>query len=96
MPKNRKYQDRLYMGDWNGLCQVCGMKFKASDLRRRWDGLLVCSDDYELRHPMDYFKPRLEEPGIPWTRPDITIDECWMWVDGVHISWEDGECIESE
>ena len=34
-------------------CQVCGFKTHSDDMRERWDGLLVCSEDWEERHPLD-------------------------------------------
>jgi len=58
-------------GDWNALCEVCNFKFKASQLRERWDGLRVCDEDYEERHPSDLFQaPIRGEQSLPWTSPD--------------------------
>jgi hypothetical protein len=37
----------LKLGDWNGICDVCGEKYKASQLYLRWDGLRVCREDWE-------------------------------------------------
>jgi len=66
-----KDQNTLSLGDWNALCDVCGFKFKASDLRERWDGMMVCEDDFEQRHPSDFYNPPLEDDDdTPWIRPD--------------------------
>lgn len=54
----------------NAICDVCGFKFKASMLRKRWDGFMVCKHDYELRHPMDFYTTRNDAHLLPWTRPD--------------------------
>ncbi len=56
-------------GDWNAICDVCGFKFKASKLQKRWDGLMVCNQDFELRHPQDFIRPIKENISVPWTRP---------------------------
>ena len=64
-------------GDWNGICDVCGFKFKASELKLRWDGLRVCSGDWERRHPQDLIRPIPDQMPIPWTRPDVT-PEFWI------------------
>ena len=56
-------------GDWNAICDVCGFKFKASQLLKRWDGLMVCMDDFETRHPQDFIRPIKERNSVPWTRP---------------------------
>lgn len=38
----------LRLGDWNAICDVCGQKYKASQLMKRWDGLMVCKEDWEV------------------------------------------------
>lgn len=57
-------------GDWNAICDVCGQKFKASELRRRWDNLRVCPDDFEERHPQDFLKGKKDDQSVPWARPE--------------------------
>lgn len=37
-------------------CPVCGFDYRASDFRRRWDGLMVCKEDWEPRHPQDFLR----------------------------------------
>lgn len=66
------------LGDWNAICDVCGFKMKASELKDRWDGLKVCEEDWEPRHPSDLYRaPTTPESIVPWTRPeqaDINVD----------------------
>jgi hypothetical protein len=61
--------DYLKLGDWNALCDVCGFKFKASQLRRRWDNYMVCSADFEERQPQDLIRLRPDRQAVPWARP---------------------------
>ena len=63
-------QNNLKLGDWNAICDVCGFKFKASDLQKRWDNLYVCKEDFEHRHPMDFFKGHPDDPSVSWARPE--------------------------
>ena len=56
-------------GDWLSICDSCGRKFKASQLRKRWDGFMVCSEDWEARHPQDFLKSKPDNQTVPWTRP---------------------------
>lgn len=56
-------------GNWVALCDVCGFKFKALDLRRRWDNLMVCKDDYEVRHSMDFLRVQKEKITVEFSRP---------------------------
>lgn len=54
----------------NAICDVCGFKFKNYQLKKRWDGYMVCKDDYEMRHPMDFYTTRNDVHQLPWTRPE--------------------------
>jgi len=56
-------------GDWNIICDVCSKKIKFSTAKKRWDGFLVCPDDYEMRHPQDFVKARQDKISVPDTRP---------------------------
>ena len=60
-------------GEWNLCCDVCSKKIKASESRKRWDGFIVCSDDYETRHPQDFVRARQDKISIPFSRPIPTI-----------------------
>lgn len=55
---------------WNCLCDVCGFEFKSDELQKRWDGVMVCSADWEPRHPSDLIRIPSEDPSVPWTRPE--------------------------
>ena len=57
-------------GSYNAICDVCGFKYKASDLLKRWDGLMVCKWDWEPRHPQEFIKNINDQPKLPFTRPD--------------------------
>ncbi len=57
-------------GDWNLICDVCGTKIKASESKRRWDGLIVCKRDFEFRHPMDFIKARTDKISVPFSRSE--------------------------
>jgi hypothetical protein len=56
-------------GDWNFTCDVCGKKLKASEGRKRWDGFMVCSQDWEPRQSLDFVKAGPDKIGLPWSRP---------------------------
>lgn len=58
-------------GDWLAICDSCGRKFKASQLKERWDGLMVCKEDFELRHPQDFVKTKNDKISVPWSRPPV-------------------------
>jgi hypothetical protein len=62
-------KDYLELGNWNAICDVCGFKFKASELKRRWDGFMVCDKDFEQRHPQDLIRLKPDRQATPWARP---------------------------
>jgi hypothetical protein len=62
-------KNHLILGNYNALCDSCGRKFKALDLQKRWDGLMVCQEDFEQRHPQDLLKVQREKIAVPWSRP---------------------------
>lgn len=62
-------------GEWKAICDSCGVEFLASELRKRWDGHMVCQDDYETRHIADFIKAPKPEKALPWTRPDGPVRE---------------------
>jgi hypothetical protein len=55
---------------YNAICDVCGFKFKASQLSKRWDGMMVCKHDYEVRHSLDFYTTKNDAHLLPWTRSD--------------------------
>lgn len=56
-------------GKWKAVCDECGREYYNTELRMRWDKLMVCRDDYEVRHPQDFLRGVRESP-IPWSRPE--------------------------
>ena len=74
MKEQRGHADYLKRGDWNAICDVCGFKYKASELKRRWDNLYVCDVDWEPRHPQDFLKGKRDKQNTPWSRPEQVDD----------------------
>jgi len=68
----KQYDITYKPGQWAAICDVCGFKFKNVDLKRRWDGVMVCSEDWETRHPMDFIKAPNPQRKLPWARPEPT------------------------
>lgn len=57
-------------GTWNCICAVCGAQVKSDEIIKRWDGVLVCKDDYEPRHIADFLRPITERTTVPFTAPE--------------------------
>ncbi len=52
-------------GQWNVICDVCGWEFKSSEVKKRWDGLVVCDADWETDHPQKYIQVRSDPQPVP-------------------------------
>jgi len=64
-------------GSWNVICDRCGFKYKAEQLRKEWTGLRTCDGGgtnqcWEVRHPQDFVKGRRDKQAPPWTQPEPT------------------------
>jgi len=57
------------LGDSKSTCDVCGFDMHQSMLRKRWDGAMVCSADWEPRHPQDMIQARPERNTVKDARP---------------------------
>jgi len=62
--------DYYAKSDYNTICDVCGFKYKASSLKKRWDGFMVCRKDWEPRNAQDYVRGVKDTQSLPWTRPE--------------------------
>lgn len=78
---------------WKALCDRCGFVFPASELRKEWTGLRVCSKDFESRHPQDFVQGVPDKQNPPWVRPEAADDfivSYYRREDGTVIMREDG------
>lgn len=57
-------------GDFWRICDRCGFKKRASQTFRTWDGLYVCAEDFETRHPQDFVRGRKDIQNVPNPRPE--------------------------
>lgn len=48
-------------GENKSCCPVCGKEYRATEFRKRWDGLWVCPRDYEVRHPQDFVRVKPDD-----------------------------------
>jgi hypothetical protein len=64
------YTPRYDNGDWIADCDICGRKYKASALSERWDGLMCCDDDWEIRQPQDFVRGIADTQIAPWLRSE--------------------------
>lgn len=48
-------------GNHWAICDRCGFAYRNNELKSTWDGLVVCEDDWEPRHPQDLLRGRADK-----------------------------------
>ena len=61
---------RAISGEHNVTCDRTGRVFKASEMRREWNGLLVHKSVWEAKHPQLELRPRREEIAVQNARSE--------------------------
>lgn len=61
--------DHYEPDDHNAVCFECGRKFKASMLRKHWQGYWVCPEHWETRHTQDFVRNVPDTMATPWAQP---------------------------
>lgn len=89
-------QNWLKLGDYNAVCDSCGRKFKASTMRKRWDGMFVCKEDFEPKHPQLSLKVRGDKQQVPIPRPepvqDTFLPYCDIWTSSPMADFGTADC----
>jgi hypothetical protein len=62
-------RDYFKHGDYNVICDRCGIKFKASECQMEWDNLYVCYHCWEIRQPQDFVRGIYDDQTVPIARP---------------------------
>jgi hypothetical protein len=57
-------------GDFYRICDVCGFKVRASETKKRWDGMIVCLPDWEPRHPQESVRGKTDKQAVRDARPE--------------------------
>ena len=86
-------------GEWIADCDVCGFTYPSSKLRKRWDGLMVCREDYESRHPQELLRIHPEHITPPWTRPeppDRFKLVCAIWESSAYADLATADCAHAD
>lgn len=62
------------LGDWNATCSMCGGKFKASQLKKHWQGFWRCQKCWNPRHPQDFVRAVKDVQTVPFDQPWLDND----------------------
>lgn len=62
-------RDLYRSGGYYAICDECGFRFRANEMRLRWDGAFVCREDFEVKHPQLDLKIRFDKILVKTPRP---------------------------
>lgn len=82
-------------GEWNVHCDVCGFKFKSSQIRKRWDGFMVCENDWEADHPQKYIRVAETSQAVPYVRElqdDTFVNVCYIYTQSPYAGLATAGC----
>lgn len=85
-------------GAWNVHCDVCKFKFKSTEIRKRWDGLMVCKDDWETDHPQKYLRVHADKISVPYVRQESTdsqINICYIYATAAYAGLGEAGCMQA-
>lgn len=86
-------------GSYNIICDVCGVRFKANEVRKRWDGLIVCAKDWEPDHPQKYLRVPSDPKQVPFVRTepeDTYIHVCYISGKSAYASLATSDCVQAD
>lgn len=87
-------------GAWNAICDVCGHKYKSTEMLKRWDGLMVCKSDWEPDHPQKFLRVREDKISTEWVRSrpeDVFIGPtCYLWGQSAYADLATADCSRAD
>jgi hypothetical protein len=93
-------RSRYVPGAWNVVCDSCGFEKKNYQVRKRWDGLIVCSDTcYEPDHPQKYLRINEDTSTVPFVRPkaDPTYTHvCYLYERSSYADLATADCARAD
>jgi hypothetical protein len=84
------------------ICDRCGFRYWDFQLKREWQGLMVCGTCWEPRHPQDLIRSKPDQRPRPYYRPEQTpqfvtypSEDALTYDDGSTMTYDDGTEVTS-
>jgi len=68
-------------------------------MKKRWDGLVVCKEDFEIRHPQLSLKVHGDKQTVPMPRPegtDVFLSYCDIWTSSAYADSGTADCMRAD
>lgn len=92
-------KNHFISGEFNLVCDICSKKIKSHEAKHRWDGFIVCKDDWEPRHEQDFVKAKTDKITIPFQRPIPTLtfaEVCNMATASCYADLATADCAQAD
>ena len=66
----RERPHKYIPGDHLMVCDECGLTYRRSEVKKRWDGAMVCKKDWEPKHPQENVRVRVDRVAVDHARPE--------------------------
>lgn len=81
------------------VCDVCGFERLSSEKRKRWDGLIVCPEDWEPDHPQKYIRVQADGQPVSDPRPEPEDDFlyiCYIYASMAYADMAEADCATAD
>jgi hypothetical protein len=81
------------------ICDVCGQKYRSTEKKKRWDGLIVCPDDFEQDHPQKFIRVQADGQAVPNPRPrpeDTFSYTCYIYASQAYADLAEADCMRAD
>lgn len=86
-------------GQYKQVCDVCGFEFFSGETRKRWDGLIVCKDDYETDHPQKFVHVMTDGFAVKDPRPEpddvFVAPLCYIFAQHSYADMGEADCMQA-
>lgn len=72
--------DHYRPGDYWIVCDECGLDYRKSETRKRYDNAIVCKDCWEPRHPQEFVRAIRDRQTVPYSRPSTPSPTDGLWI----------------
>jgi hypothetical protein len=87
-------------GHYYQICDVCGFKLLSNKIKKRWDGLMVCAQDYEQDHPQKFVRVLSDGKAVPEPRPEpadtFTPWLCYLYGQHSYADMAEADCVQAD
>lgn len=63
-------KDNYIPGNYWMICDICGLKYRSSEMQERWDHSWSCNKCFEVQHPQEHVRGKQDKISVPAAVPE--------------------------